>query len=88
MSDVNPDQNKTDQIDYSLIPDQTVTVIIKNKGEVQATGLTLPVIEKGMPEEDLLMAMQRVKDVHTRLNNTIFYKLAGKPDTDTLPELE
>lgn len=79
---------KSDQIDFTKIPDQTITIIVKNKGEARATGLTLPVIEEGMPEEDLLMALQRIKDASTRLLHTVYYTYAGKDKTTELPELE
>lgn len=78
----------SDKIDFSKIPDGTVTVIIKNKGQVHTTGLTLPVIEKSTPDEDLQMARQRVKDVHERLDNTIFYTLAERAKHLDKPSLE
>lgn len=79
--------NETSKIDFSLIPDNTVTIIVKNKGRLVTTGLTLPEIAKDTPEEDLLMAMQRVKDAHERLNNTVFYTWAGNPPEKPKPEL-
>lgn len=79
--------NKTSELDYSLIPDNTVTIIIKNKGRVLTTGLTLPEVTKETPEEDVVMALQRVKDCHERLNNTIFYEFAGNPKEKERPEL-
>ena len=79
---------KSDPIDFTKIPDGTVTVIIKNKGQLHTTGLTLPAIDKDTPDEDLQMARQRVKDVHERLDNTLFYTLAGKPQTVDKPNLE
>ena len=78
----------SEKIDFSKIPDGTVTVIIKNKGQVHTTGLTLPEIAKDTPDEDLQMARQRVKDVHERLDNTLFYTLAERPKDLDKPSLE
>lgn len=79
---------KSEKIDFTKIPDGTVTVIVKNKGKVHTTGLTLPQIDKDTPDEDLQMARQRVKDVHERLDNTLFYTLAGKSEMTEKPGLE
>ena len=79
---------KSDPIDFTKVPDGTVTIIIKNKGQVHTTGLTLPVIEKSTPDEDLQMARQRVKDVHERLDNTLFYTLAERAKHLDKPSLE
>lgn len=79
--------NKTSELNYDLIPDNTVSIIIKNKGRVLTTGLTLPEITKDTPEEDVVMAMQRVKDCHERLNNTLFYQFAENPKDKDRPEL-
>lgn len=78
---------KSDPIDFTKLPEQTVTIIIKNKSKVHTTGLTLPKIGPETPEEDLLMALQRVTDCNKRLLNTIYYTLAEKPKTQDLPPL-
>ena len=80
-------ENKTNEIEYDKIPDNTVTIIIKNGGKVYSKGLTLPVIDKSTADEDVTMAMQRVKDMGDICVNTIFYTLKGHADKDVKPEL-
>jgi hypothetical protein len=87
MPDIKPEENKTSSIDYSLIPNGTVTVIIKNKDKVFTTGLTLPSLDKETAEEDVVMALQRVKDSQDRLMNTVYYTLAERDKSKELPEL-
>lgn len=79
--------NKTKELDYNLIPDNTVTIVVKNKGRLLTTGLTLPEVTKDTSEEDVVMAMQRVKDCHERLNNTLYYTFAENPKDKERPEL-
>lgn len=87
MAESKPPVKVSKKLDFSKLPDQTVTIIVKNQGKVHTTGLTLPVIAPDTPDEDLVMAMQRVKDCNTRLLNTIYYTLAKKPKEQELPEL-
>lgn len=76
-----------DELDVLKIQDNTVTMIIKVGGKVYQKGLTLPEITKDTPDEDVHMAMQRVKDVGDIGINTIFYSLKKHGDTDVKPEL-
>lgn len=87
MPAIDPEQNKTNEINTDLIPDNTVTMIIKSGGKVYTKGLTLPVINRDTPDEDVHMAMQRVKDVGDIGVNTVFYKLKGHREKDVKPEL-
>ena len=82
-----PNDNKTNQIDHDLIPDNTVTIIMKAGGKIYTKGLTLPVIDTSTPDEDVTMAMQRVKDVGDICINTLFYTLKGHSQKDVKPEL-
>lgn len=76
-----------EDLDLLKIQDNTVTIIIKNGGKIYQKGLTLPEITKDTPDEDVHMAMQRVKDVGDIGINTIFYTLKQHGDTDVKPEL-
>lgn len=76
-----------DELDLLKIQDNTVTIIIKNGGKIFQKGLTLPEITQDTPDEDVHMAMQRVKDVGDIGINTIFYTLKQHGDTDVKPEL-
>ena len=82
-----PKVNNTDKIDYDKIPDNTVTVIMKSGGKIYSKGLTLPVLNKDTPDEDVVMSMQRVRDISTMCIDTIFYKLKGHGKNDIKPEL-
>lgn len=79
--------NRTNEINADLIPENTVTIIMKTGGKVYTKGLTLPVIDKATPDEDVHMAMQRVKDTADICINTIFYTLKGHAEKDVKPEL-
>lgn len=83
----NPPINQPDEIEVVKIPDNTVTLIIKSKGRVFTKGLTLPELDEDTPDEDVHMAMQRVKDVGDIGVNTVFYSLKKHGDHDTKPEL-
>ena len=82
-----PKINNPDELDPIKIPDNTVTMIIKVNGKVYQKGLTLPPVAKDTLDEDVHMAMQRVKDVGDIGVNTIFYTLKGHDDKDVKPEL-
>lgn len=83
----NPRLNEPDELAVVKIPDNTVTMIIKVGGKVYQKGLTLPEITKDTPDEDVHMAMQRVKDCGDIGVNTIFYTLKQHADKDVKPEL-
>ena len=87
MATKNPRLDEPDEIDVVKIPDNTVTLIIKAKGKVFTKGLTLPALDQDTPDEDVHMAMQRVKDVGDIGVNTVFYTLKKHGDTDVKPEL-
>lgn len=87
MAELDPKDNKTNAIQHSDIPDNTVTVILKSGGKVYSKGLTLPVLDKNTADEDVTMAMQRVHDMSEILINTIFYNLKGHEQKDVKPEL-
>lgn len=82
-----PAIDKPDELDYAKIPDNSVTMIIKVGGKAYTKGLTLPEIKEDTPDEDVHMAMQRVKDVGDIGVNTIFYTLKKHGDKDVKPEL-
>lgn len=88
MPELNNKENKTNEIPHDLIPDNTITMILKSGGKVYSKGLTLPTLTPDMAEEDLLMALQRIKDTSDIAQNTAFYKLAGKPQHKEKPTLE
>lgn len=83
----NPRLSKPDELDVVKIPDNSVTMIIKVGGKVYQKGLTLPEVSKDTPDEDVHMAMQRVKDCGDIGVNTIFYTLKQHGDKDVKPEL-
>lgn len=83
----NPRLNEPDELAVVKIPDNTVTMIIKVGGKVYQKGLTLPEVNKDTPDEDVHMAMQRVKDCGDIGVNTIFYTLKKHGDKDVKPEL-
>ena len=83
----NPRLDKPDELDVVKIPDNTVTLIIKAKGKVFTKGLTLPELDENTPDEDVHMAMQRVKDCGDIGVNTVFYTLKKHGDKDVKPEL-
>jgi hypothetical protein len=83
----NPRLNEPDELAVIKIPDNTVTMIIKVGGKVYQKGLTLPEVSKDTPDEDVHMAMQRVKDCGDIGVNTIFYTLKQHADKDVKPEL-
>ena len=83
----NPRLNEPDELEVVKIPDNTVTLVIKAKGKVFTKGLTLPPLDKDTPDEDVHMAMQRVKDVGDIGVNTVFYTLKQHGDKDVKPEL-
>jgi hypothetical protein len=82
-----PTENSTNEINHDKIPENTVTIIIKSGGKIYSRGLTLPVITTDTPDEDVTMAMQRVRDMGNICVNTIFYTLKGHAKTDIKPEL-
>lgn len=82
-----PPIDKPDELEYAKIPDNSVTIIIKNGGKAYQKGLTLPEITPDTPDEDVHMAMQRVKDCGDIGINTIFYTLKKHGDKDVKPEL-
>jgi hypothetical protein len=86
MATKNP-QLEPDELDLIKIQDNTVTIIIKNGGKIFQKGLTLPEIHQDTPDEDVHMAMQRVKDVGDIGINTLFYTLKKHGDKDVKPEL-
>lgn len=87
MAKKSPRLNEPDELDLLKLQDNTVTIIIKNGGKAYTKGLTLPEINPDTPDEDVHMAMQRVKDVGDIGVNTIFYTLKKHGEKDVKPEL-
>lgn len=81
------DQPEPEELATVKIPDNSVTLIIKAKGKVFTKGLTLPELDEHTPDEDVHMAMQRVKDCGDIGVNTVFYTLKKHGDKDVKPEL-
>lgn len=77
--------NKTNEVEYSKIPDNTFTIILKAGGKVYAIGGEIGKIETDTPDEDLNSTLRAVNGAGITLQRTLAVKVAGREPTYKLP---
>jgi hypothetical protein len=78
-------ENKTNQIDHSLIPDNTFTIILKAAGKVYALGGEIGKVEPDMHDEDLDSTLRALNGAGLTLQRTLAVKVANRPMDYPLP---
>ena len=78
-------ENQTNQIPYDLIPDNTLTNILKINGKVYAHGADIGKVEPDMHDEDLNSILRAVNGLGVSLQRTIAIKAAGRDVTYNVP---
>lgn len=66
------------KLDHTVIPDNSMTVILKNNGKVYQKGIQLIGIDDTINDEDLESELQAVDTMALVMRNTILYTLAGR----------
>ena len=71
--------NKTNEISHDLLPDNTVTVIMKVGGKVYSRGAQISEVKPGMPDEDLDSVLRGVRGLALSIPRTLAYVVAKRP---------
>ncbi len=77
--------NATNEVQHDLIPDNTVTVIVKVHGKVYSRGASLGDIKPEMPDEDLDSTLRAVRGLGITMQRTVATKGADRPAEYPLP---
>lgn len=81
-------ENKTNEIEHELLPENTITLILKADGKVYSIGANIGNIVHGIPDEDLDSTLRAVRGLCVNLLRTIAVQLGGKPEEYPLPNID
>lgn len=79
------ENNRTNEIDHSLIPDNSFTIILKARGKVYALGGETGKIKPNMADEDIDSTLRALNGAGLVLQRTFAVKVAKKPVDYPLP---